>query len=201
MPASPCATPSEPVGSRGRSLTLGSHNRLRERGSTRSNTTLAPASRAMHGRYALFHRIGTRRRDARKRRQAPPTKLGGTDGTIARFAAPNRCRSRSLSSGSRFGAGNGARLPLHRRNADCSCVARSVFRAFRHCPTTVGTNAAIQFLPGINRRIETSLSIVSPTGYPDSTIHFHEIAYFTDSTGNNCDRLFQSNIGKPRKHY
>ncbi|MEN8513096.1 hypothetical protein [Burkholderia sp. RS02] len=47
------------------------------------------------------------------------------------------------------------------------------FRAFRHCPTTVGTNAAIQFLSGINRRIETSLSIVSPTGYPDSTIHFH----------------------------
>ncbi len=149
-PSRPCAAPSEPVGSRGRSLTLGSHNRLRERGSTRSNTTLAPASRAMHGRYALFHRIGTRRRDARKRRQAPPTKLGGTDGTIARFAAPNRCRSRSLSSGSRFGAGNGARLPLHRRNADCSCVARSVsahsgiarqqsaqMRRFNSCPASI----------------------------------------------------------------
>ncbi|MGT0190789.1 hypothetical protein MRS60_10230 [Burkholderia pyrrocinia] len=35
------------------------------------------------------------------------------------------------------------------------------FRAFRHCPTTAGTTATIQFLFGINRRIETSLPIVS----------------------------------------
>ncbi|WP_321784608.1 hypothetical protein [Burkholderia pyrrocinia] len=35
------------------------------------------------------------------------------------------------------------------------------FRALRHCPTTAGTNATIQFQSGSNRRIETSLPTVS----------------------------------------
>ncbi|QVN18809.1 hypothetical protein [Burkholderia pyrrocinia] len=46
------------------------------------------------------------------------------------------------------------------------------FRAFRHCPTTAGTNATIQFLSDINRRIETSLPIISPPDIADPLSNF-----------------------------
>jgi len=104
----------------------------------------------MDGRYALFHRVGTRRRDPRKRRQAPPTKLGGTDGTITRFAArtgadhgvchPDRALEPETAHVFRCIAGTRIAHASHAPFSAHSCIARqqsAQTRRFNSCPASI----------------------------------------------------------------
>ncbi|HDR9583933.1 TPA: hypothetical protein QDC22_000112 [Burkholderia stabilis] len=102
--------------------------------------------RPFRHRYARFHRVGRRRRDPRKRRQA--TSLPNLTAPMAR----NRL---------------GVRLRSKRGNTDCPAYAAIARQR-------AGTNATIQFLSGINRRPETPLPIISPSNIRISLLSLND---------------------------